>query len=423
MAKVTPQDLLEQRSADYAPQGYHGYFYITRNRPFFSMQIIRDMLTDPRIIFGLWLIKGPIIANARFEIDTDNDELGEFIDRNLTRFWKNSAARALKAIEWGYSGSEVIYRMHDNKIHFDILKDFDSPDVRVITVNGNVKGMTVRNVRSGEALMNNGIYIGGPKKFWHVVAREKHPWYGQSRLFGAHVPWWEQWSDGGYRDGRRLWFYKNAFEGGSMYHPPGSSRLPNGQLVLNKDLAREIIEKKRTGGVMTFSNATSGEGMRQGEYIPPSPASVPAGLLEYGDALRFEILEGMGIPNEVIESSGEEGFGSASGRQVPKMAFFSILQELILWLVADFDEQVLRPVIGLNYGASQMDNYEIDVLPIIDPAMDEMQGMGMGGEEEEVDEETGKPEGADTKPPVPKASRQDRDKVTRRNGSAATATR
>ena len=47
----------------------------------------------------------------------------------------------------------------------------------------------------------------------------------------------------------------------------------------------------------------------------------------------------------------------------------------------------------------------------------------MGGEEEEVDEETGKPEGADTKPPVTKASRQDRDKVTRRNGSAATATR
>jgi len=70
-----------------------------------------------------------------------------------------------------------------------------------------------------------------------------------------------------------------------------------------------------------------------------------------------------------------------------------------------------------------MDNYEIDVLPIIDPAMDEMQGMGMGGEEEEVDEETGQPEGADTKPPVTKASRQNRDKVTKRNGSAAAATR
>lgn len=346
-------------TADYVPQGYGGGWLHSRNRPIFSHSVIREMLTDPRVIFGLWLIKGPILTNARFKVNCDDEEMKKFVISNLTRFWKNSAARALKAIEWGYSGSEVIYRMREGRVHFDILKDLDSMDIRVVTHEGGVVGISVNNVPDpkGQTSTRHKLYLGGPKKLYHIHWRERHPFYGLSRLYGAHVPWWEQWSDGGYRDIRRLWFHKNAFEGGTMYHPPGTAKLQSGQIVSNKDLAREMIEKKRTGGVLTLPNVTTGDGQLSWQYIEPTAHAIPGGLMEYGESLKRELFEGMGIPPEVFESPNS-GFGSATGRQVPEEAFFSVLQECLQWLASDFDQQVLRPVTGLNW-STQDPQYEI----------------------------------------------------------------
>ena len=64
-----PEQLLGKPiTADYMPSGYSGLFLFARNRPPFSMTVIQEMLGDPRVIFGLWLIKGPILANSRFYI-------------------------------------------------------------------------------------------------------------------------------------------------------------------------------------------------------------------------------------------------------------------------------------------------------------------------------------------------------------------
>ena len=351
MTMYTAQDLLsEPVTSGYIPEVRISGFYTNRNRPHFSGLVVREMLADPRVIFGLWLLKGPLLANAKFFVKCENPEVKEFLKTSITRFWRNSASRALKAIEWGYSGSEVIYRVDENgSVAFDILKDLDSMDVKVATDKGRFSGMVIRNVPTNKGKRR--VYIGGPKAFLHTHWRERNTWYGLSRLFGAHIPWWEQWSDGGFRDIRRLWFYKNAFEGGTIYHPPGITRLKDGSVVSNKDLARELIEKKRTGGTLTMPNNTTGDGQtRAWEYDPPQSNNVPNGLLEYGPELRDEILEGMGIPPEVIEASGGEGFGSSSGRAVPQMAFFSTLQEVLQWLVTDADTQIFRPTVALNFG-------------------------------------------------------------------------
>jgi hypothetical protein len=368
-----PSELLGgPRTADYLPSYLPSHFSIHRTRPPFSSFIIREMLTDPRIIFGLWLIKGPILTSAKFEIEAPSADIQNFIQKNLKRFWKNSASRALKAVEWGYSASEVLYRLEDGRVHFDILRDLEPLDCRAITKQGEFQGMTVDNVpqfSDQEATTVGGggargkIFLGGPKAFWHVHGREKHPWYGMSRLYGCHIPWWEQWSDGGYRDIRRLWFYKNSFEGGIIYHPPGTVRTKEGTVVSNRDLARELLEKKRAGGTLALPN-TMQDTKRSWEYEPPSANAVPTGLLEYGDLLRREVLEGMGIPNEVIDAGGNQGFGSSSGRKVPQLAFFSTLQELVQWLVSDIDKQILRPLVTMNFGDDL--NYEINVLPLTD---------------------------------------------------------
>ena len=386
MATFTGEDLLsEPRTAEYTPHSSHSGFISAgfKHRPFFSRVHVREMLTDPRVTFGLWLIKGPLISNARFFVKTEDEELKKYLVRSIERFWRTSAVRALKAVEWGYSGSEVSYKVDEGRIMFDTLRDLDPPDINVVTSRGRLQGITVRNSKftSGKDFRSRQrVFVGGPKAFLHVHQRERNPWYGLSRLFGSFVPWWEQWSDGGYRDIRRLWFYKNAYEGGVMYHPPGITRTNDGTVISNKDLAREMIEKKRTGGVIAFPNMTTADGSRAWEYEPPRANDVPSGLGEYGVSLREEILEGMGIPPEVVESSGSEGFGSSTGRAIPQMAFFSTLQEVLQWLISDFDTQILRPVAKLSFPDPRYEIIPFSLLKIAG----EIMAIGPGGEPQPV---------------------------------------
>jgi len=387
---VNPEDLLDDSpiTANYVPWGSYGMFgyysFFNRNRPPFSYMTVREMLCDPRITFGLWLLKGPIVSSPTFEIKTSNPQVERFIQANLKRFWANSAVRVLKALEWGFSASEVLYRYNeeDGAIHFDTIRDLESLDVRPVTKAGRIVGFCIKNVVQNQDVSglsesasqtidslkrvsgtnpktrdpNGNLYIGSPRCLYHLHLRERNPWFGLSRLFGAHVPWWEQWSEDGYRAIRRLWFAKNAFEGGVVYHPPGTIATKQGPMAA-RDYAREMIEKKRSGGILTLPNSLGPDGSgRAWEYIPPQGNPVPAGLLDYGDLLKDEVLEGMGIPPEIIQSSGETGFGSASGRQVPQMAFYSLLLELKHWLALDFDMHCLRYLVALNFGNVQ---YEI----------------------------------------------------------------
>lgn len=400
---LTPQELLAPAiTEDYIPGGGVTFplFLYARNRPIFNFLMVREMLQDPRVIYGLRLIKGPILSSTQFAVETgDGSEIEGFLNQQLNQFWRFSAGKALKAIEWGYSGHEVMYREDDGLIVFDMLRDLDPPDCKAVSYRGEVIGMKIKNVRNRSPFANPNIkstvsslgtndpYIGIPKAFWHVHDRERHPIYGLSRLYGPHIPWWETWNDGGYRDVRRLWFHKNAFEGGTMYHPPGVTRLSTGVIVSNKDLARELIEKKRTGGVLTLPNTTIGPSgdVRAWEYVPAEGNQVPTGLLDYGELLRGETLEGLGVPPEVVESQSSEGFGSSTGRQIPQMAFFSMLQEIVNWLVYDFNMQILRHLVFINYGPGVM--YDVYPLPLIETV-----NMGGGQQPDPMAEEGLEPE-------------------------------
>lgn len=382
---VDVNDLLTTQVQEYIPSTFLGYGGYQRQRPPFTMFTINEMLLDPRIIFGLWLIKGPMLTKGKFSCISDNGEVQQFVESQLRKFWLNGAVQTLKAIEWGYSGSEILYKQDEKtgRIMYDGLKDFESCNVRVVTKNGCRTGLLIDKFMTVNMGVGKAVYLGGPKALHHIHWRQFHPYYGRSRLIGVHVPWNEVWSEGGYRDVRRLWFYKNAFEGGTIYHPQGFVRLPNGQLKAYQNIAQEIIEKKRTGGVMALPSETDARGNKKWEYDPAKGNTIPAGLFDYGNSLRIEILEAMGIPYEVIESSGNEGFGSSSGRAVPETAFYSILQEELQWLVHDFVEQCVRPLVQINanLGYLPYDTFEVEVHPLLtdnaaNPAQQQQQPQG-----------------------------------------------
>ena len=107
-----------------------GWYYTFRKAPPFSLTAALEMLTDPRINLGLWLIKGPILSKTRFFVDCDNPDVKEFLKTQITRFWRMSSVKAMKAIEWGYGCSEAMYKVAGGLIHFDMLKDLHSLDCR-----------------------------------------------------------------------------------------------------------------------------------------------------------------------------------------------------------------------------------------------------------------------------------------------------
>lgn len=345
MSTVKQERLLNSITKDYLPTGYHSGWLYWHRLPPFTLFTVGSMLMDARVLFGLWLIKGPILAQSRFKIECENTVVKDFIISNITRFWMNGAARALKALEWGYSCSEVMYDLKDDGlIHYKDLKTLHATDCRALTEDGELIGARIRNVPG-----RGRVTIAGPKMLWHIHQREYHPFYGRSRLFGAYYPWTETWTDGGFRDVRRLYFHKYAFDGGTMYHPQGSTKLEeSGASISYKDLARELLEKRKTGGTLTLPNIVDGQGVRQWEYVAPTMATAPVAIMEYGADLKTEILEGMGIPPEVA-AMGETG--AYAGRLVPQQAFYASLQEMVRYAIGDFDEQVLCPLIELNYGS------------------------------------------------------------------------
>lgn len=367
-----------------------GWYYL-RSVPPFSLHTVQSMLTDAHIVFGLWIIKGPILSNSRFYIDCQNPEVKEFLVKNITRFWRNGATAALKAVEWGYSVGEVMYRVREKKIHFDYLRDVHSLDCRALVQYGKVVGSTVRNIRLGNQQHKGKVALTGPHCLWHTQQRHSHPVYGLSRLYGAYFPWIEGWGDGGYRDARRLYFHKYAFDGGTMYHPPGFSKLdtPDGSGIAmmrsNKDIAREMLEKKKTGATLTLPNVMI-DGQRGWEYEPGSVTAPPSNLFDYGEDLKLEKWEGMGIPPEVAQS---EGTGAYAGRRIPQVAFYAILQEIMYNLIRDFDTQVLRPLVRFNFGRRRTE-YEIQPFGLLLPSQgqekrsmtNQMNAMGDGSAQE-----------------------------------------
>lgn len=352
--------------------------------PPFSLSVVRDMLKDPRIEFGLGLIKGPIHAFTKFfteeesknpavhqwivasetsfpyVIKSENKEVAEFVSSTLKRFWQVGCIKALKALDWGYSASEVIYKAVKSdgrekaKVVFDNLIDFDPIDCTAVTISDGLVGCSVK--RGGL----NEFYIGIPKVFWHTHQRDRRKYYGQSRLKGVYPAWWEIWTEGGARDIRRQWYYRNAYDGGNMRYPVGETRLPNGRVISNRNIALEIMSQRRSGGFTVMPNQLDSSGNQQWEYEPPGSSVAPQGMAEYLVSLTNEELEGMGIPPEVIQGDGG-GLGAATGRKIPMVAYYSSLQQIVDFLIQDFINQVLNFLIQINFNTL----VPFEVVPLI----------------------------------------------------------
>lgn len=355
---ITKDSLLgESRTRGYKPSVLMWPMWYYAGNAMFNLGDVEAMVRDPQISLGLKMIKAPLYT-LEWNVKCKNVQVAKFVDENMKLFWKPNINKVLRAVEYGFSGGEVLYTLRDNKVYFRAFKEFHPRDLRVLTDEGEMKAIRVKNIHTPMG----DVDLFPPKGFWFAANKHFSHHYGRSYLMNCWEPWFEKRARDGAIDMRRLWFYKNAFHGGVIRHPAKDYVQPDGSIVPARQMAQEMGERLKTGGVIAFPNTRDENGEYQWSWQPPTINGNASEIREYPKDLDTEIMRGMGIPDNVLVEAPTTS--SYAGRRVPERSFYVSLEQLVCEIVLAFKFQVMDHLVALNFEGQQI--YEIVTKPIIE---------------------------------------------------------
>lgn len=373
------QDLVDERqeTSGYRSVGYQRWGLYPKEMPLFSFISIQQMLLDPTVRLGLAMRAAPLYGLEWGWKDGDqwntgirakHPDIAEFVERQLTRIWSSDLDALLSAQVWGWSAGEVTHRMTPaGTVEVDRLLPRHANDVRARSRHSQLIGCRVTNCPS---VTGGYVDLDFPKCWWHAFMPEAGMFYGYSVLMGCYSPWFDKWMDGGALDVRRLFMHKDAYAGADLTYPEGMQYIPGKGEVPNRDIAREIVEQLVAGGVTTRPATVGPNGEEQWKLTRATVSANPSHILQYPKDLDVEILRGLEIADDVLVVDGS---GSWAGKRVPMAAFYAGLDRWAGAVIRDLDEQVIRPLVAVNFGPDQ--EYQISHKPLAEQSM-EQQGQG-----------------------------------------------
>lgn len=374
-------------TAGYDPIPHQLMWQRPRDLPPFTFLTIQAMLIDPTIRLGLAMRAAPLCA-AEFAykqgdswkegIQADDPMVAAFVERQLKRVWRDVDV-LLKGQVWGWSAAEVCYRLANvgksNPIgrpfvEVDRLLARHSNDTRAIECGGEVKAVRFLRVTDKPG---GHVDLPFPKAVFHTHAPEPGSVYGTSICHGAYSPWADKWLNGGALDVRRLFMHKDAYRGMKIGYPSDTYEI-NGVTVPARDLAREMVEQTKAGGVITHPSDTDPVTKApKWTFGESQVSSNPQHILQYPKDLDAEMLRGMECPDDIFTQDADSG-GSWAGKLVPMQAFYTGLDIWLGKLLKDIDAQIIQPLVRDNFGDGCY--YEIDHKPLGIQAMEQQGEQG-----------------------------------------------
>ena len=358
----------------------HIWFQHPIDLPPFTFATIRAMLMDEGIRLNFETRAAPLYGlefgweeNGVWQegVKCRDPGVAQFIFRQLQRIWKTFLPDILRAQVWGWSAGEVKLKLSEETglVEIDEMLSRHPMDCRLLKVGSERWGVQIQRVESGA------VDLPFPYSWFHTYGAEDGEDYGTSAAYGAYSPWADKWFEGGAKDVRRLFMHKDAYGGVDLGYPDGETYVQGYENPIpNRDLARQIAESIRAGGVTTRPSDRDEHGNEKWPLTRATVSSNPQHILEYPKDLDAEIRHGMGICDDVI-NSGETG--AWAGKKIPMQSFYATLDSWATKLLRDLCHQIIDHLLILNFGHKC--EYETPFKPLAKQAM-EQQGMGDGGQ-------------------------------------------
>lgn len=360
------------KSANYASNAATSasLFFNYQQRPQFSLLVAELMLFDPKVTLAL-AVRDGLLMNAKVEIVDGRPEVMEFVKAQWDRLWCNNSHQVLSTKLFGYCGLETMFRRGqgrwDGKICFDTFRDFHPRDVRPLMRDGMIKGISLGNVRDRYSApigrLTGKLPIWGAKACWLTYNSRFGSLFGEAILEHCYAPYWEKTQEGGAVKLRQLRMMKDAWMGAFIRYPAEITKdKQTGQVISWKDIARDMVENIYSGSVFGLPSTRDKDGNLKWDLEPPTGVEGATQIFEYTTTCDKEILEGLQVPGEVLQAM-ESGSGY-SGRSIPFVAFLAVLQNEFNQYLRAIDDQVIRPLVRLNFGIEP--SYEIKPKSLIE---------------------------------------------------------
>lgn len=381
------RDMYSVHTLNYRPPTFYKPAFLQMGLPAFTLETIEWMRRDPQVRLGMSIKLAPFHV-VKLTIKAD-PEVAQYMGNQIRRFWMKAIPKITRAFWYTRSGGEIVYRNKNGQPEFWNYNDVYPSDIAILCKNRVPVGVSIKpqsgtndpyaasnigfsdneNPRYGEAEAQPTLRMFFPKGFLYLHGREFGSLQGQSEFEAAYESWMEKCDSQGAKHSRKLWFYKNAFSGGILFHPPGVYVDENNQEIPYQALARQAMETSLNGAIWTFEQKYDENGKPLWDYVQPQLNSGGEKILEYVRHLDNEIMRGLGIPDDIVQQI--TGTGSYAGRSIPLMSFFISQRQTLTNLFGICDDQVFRALCKTRFGH---DNYEAMMEIDIDRLMGTMDG-------------------------------------------------
>lgn len=342
--------------------------------PAFHLGIVELMRYDPQVRIGIGARNG-LISGAVVKVAGGDDEVASWVQSQWNRIWATSAPQLLRTKLYGFLPFEVMYRVveggpFDGAIEFDRLEDRHPRGARLLERDGLLVGFEM-NIAARKP-----VRVLAPKALVTTFEAEFGNPYGCSLMERAYRAWHEKWTAGGCKKTLQLRMMKDAYIGDIVWYPPDRTvELGNGETVSWRDVAREIMAARASGGALALPLIYDRDGNRLVDYTPPHDVGGATQIFKWKHDVDLEIWKALEVPPEIIEASAP-GSGYA-GRSIPFMVALSAVQNELTELVRCVDRDILRPLAQLNFGI--VPQYDIRPLPLVQTFGRALRGRGNAG--------------------------------------------
>lgn len=337
--------------------------------PPFNLQVADMMRYDPQVRIGLGARNG-LLMSAEVEVTGDQPEMVRFVQAQWDRIWGTAGHQLLRAKLFGFQPFEVVYRMADRGefaglIEFQQLLDRPAAEVRLLISNEQPVGFVLQ--ASGQRKLADSASreqtLLAPRALVATFDAECGNPYGCALLARAYPAWHEKWMDGGVKQTLRLRMMKDAYIGDIVWFPPDRKvLLENGKEASWRDIARDIVESRMSGGALTLPLLRDKDGHKLIDYSPPQGVTGITSIFMWKKDIDLEIWKALEVPPEIIQAASTgSGF---SGRWIPFVVALSACHLELAELIRCVDRDILRPLTRLNFAADP--RYDIRPKSLVD---------------------------------------------------------